>query len=552
MASKLIKRTWSKLKRNKASPDDDDTATEEVPTTPSDIITKSAQLKERRLSRRLSIKGVVNVVTQSDKIRNQKRSVYEITPEWISDLSNKKAKRDGLFATFPIVSKSPATPLSAKFCAKFEPSDNGNYRAVTTEATDDTSEYSPVEVVFSPEEQPYIYSLSVPTNSVLEDVSDKKNIQETLFNLCKLPLDGGCTALSELLPTIDVLHIDQIRNTTTNCTLFHCAARHNNVQCMKILYDTGANINAIDSIEATPLHYACASGSNDAVVFLLSHQANVNAKDQYQAFPLLVAMRNNYPNIMKLLIMNNADVHLKCKGDTCLHIAAKNGFLSRAKLLVSEGASITRLNSNNEHVLYASLSNRSITQYICDTLSFSVLCKLVSVTNCFGKTVIHEACEFGYLESLLVILQSITQKSLVEDFDMNSLDEFMEQRLNEFDVNKGYTPLHLAVINGHTKIVKFLAMCSQVDINRKDMAHGNTALHFAIGKKYSEICEVLLSFGKASPEVRNESKESARRLSRRIGTEIPSIDDKSMVSRRMSLQVVRRGSSLAFHSQYQM
>lgn len=358
-------------------------------------------------------------------------------------------------------------------------------------------------------------------------------------------------------------------------TLMHAAARANNYQCMQILYNYGADLNALDSIRATPLHYACANNSKEAVCFLLLNKADPNVQDLYQTYPLLIAMRNNCLEVIKMLTLCRADIHLKgVKGDTCLHVAAREGYLKRVKFLVEEcSASVSRLNREHENVLFSAISNYSIVFYICDHVgkygSFQILCKLVRVMSRLGKTVFHEAVAGGYLKSLLVIIQALIKfgtrvnnsstttndefsesQDIVSPIDngfdqknLKAVQEFIAQRLNEFDLETGLAPIHTAVIKGHSKIVKYLSLCSEVNIDIKDKKLGNTAMHYAIENKNQEIIDILLNIGNANIKKRNKSKKSCKILAEQLGVQLGSTNSPSsynMQHSQFSFKAIRR------------
>jgi ankyrin repeat protein len=66
----------------------------------------------------------------------------------------------------------------------------------------------------------------------------------------------------------------------------------------------------------TPLHWACLSGSYQAVRYLLSHKADVNSKtSSNEATPLILALRDmeetREPRIIHKLLLYGADTQLK-------------------------------------------------------------------------------------------------------------------------------------------------------------------------------------------------------------------------------------------------
>ena len=60
-----------------------------------------------------------------------------------------------------------------------------------------------------------------------------------------------------------------------------------NCEIVKILIEKGANVNALDSYESTPLHYAARyNNSGEAVKILIERGANVNALNIDELTPL--------------------------------------------------------------------------------------------------------------------------------------------------------------------------------------------------------------------------------------------------------------------------
>lgn len=76
-----------------------------------------------------------------------------------------------------------------------------------------------------------------------------------------------------------------------------------------------------------------------------------------------------------------------------------------------------------------------------------------------------------------------------------NIDEILlanEHLINTFN-EKGYTPLHLAVIKNQPDIISLLLKCDDLDINEKvDKNHGQSALHIAVLNQNVEITKQLL------------------------------------------------------------
>lgn len=118
-------------------------------------------------------------------------------------------------------------------------------------------------------------------------------------------------------------------------------------EIVDLLIKHGADIEARDEEEATPLIRAAAFGQTGIVRALLDHGANVGAKDKYGNTALIAAacecavvdMPETLPS-MKLLLEKGADVNAKNRdGNTALTLALKNDQTGVAALLKSAIAS---------------------------------------------------------------------------------------------------------------------------------------------------------------------------------------------------------------------
>lgn len=112
-------------------------------------------------------------------------------------------------------------------------------------------------------------------------------------------------------------------------TSLHNAAGEDSVKYARNLLERGADVNAKDSIGATPLHWAAKSGSDKVAALLLQHGADVNAKteDNYGSggfTPLHWAAESRSVKIAALLLKHGADVDERnAGGHTPLHTAAE-------------------------------------------------------------------------------------------------------------------------------------------------------------------------------------------------------------------------------------
>ena len=137
-------------------------------------------------------------------------------------------------------------------------------------------------------------------------------------------------------------------------TPLHYAAMYNNVECAKILIDANVIIDGRDEDNWTALHYASKTHSLKVAKMLLSAGADINAQTDLGATPLHIASISVGVSIIKLLIKNNANLEIQTKYDkfTALHYAARSNNNPYNKmsveLLLEGGADKGALNQKNE------------------------------------------------------------------------------------------------------------------------------------------------------------------------------------------------------------
>ena len=118
---------------------------------------------------------------------------------------------------------------------------------------------------------------------------------------------------------------------------YYQAVRANDLTALRSLVKAGG-ANARDDRGSTPLHYAAAYGSIEAMRFLLASGAAVDARNDFEATPLMWAATE--PEKVRLLVERGADVNLKSKmGRTAVWLAAANdGSFGTVKYLLDHGA----------------------------------------------------------------------------------------------------------------------------------------------------------------------------------------------------------------------
>ena len=137
------------------------------------------------------------------------------------------------------------------------------------------------------------------------------------------------------------------RNEGDDTPLHYATRWYRNIEIVKILVAKGANVNAKDQFGVTPLFWAV--DDVEMVKFLISQGADVNVKAEEGITPLLFAMAlANNIEVAKHLISAGADIHVRDEdGGSALHRATSNK-IEFAKFLVSQGVDIDAKDNNGK------------------------------------------------------------------------------------------------------------------------------------------------------------------------------------------------------------
>src|SRR5262245_58816462 len=86
----------------------------------------------------------------------------------------------------------------------------------------------------------------------------------------------------------------------------HDAAMKGDVAAITTALDSGADVNAVDMVGASPLYWAAQGGHLAAAKLLIERRADVNAKT-ILGQPLTAAVANEKIELTALLLANGAD-----------------------------------------------------------------------------------------------------------------------------------------------------------------------------------------------------------------------------------------------------
>ena len=121
----------------------------------------------------------------------------------------------------------------------------------------------------------------------------------------------------------------------------HSAACEGHSRIVKLLIETGADVNMTDEDGQTVLGQTIQQRCVKAVEILIHSGADVNCKDEIGCTPLMHTAMIGDINVMKLLIDAGADVNRSdCKGNTALLISSQQDRGDIVKLLINSGSDV--------------------------------------------------------------------------------------------------------------------------------------------------------------------------------------------------------------------
>ena len=174
--------------------------------------------------------------------------------------------------------------------------------------------------------------LGINSSKKMEEFINAKN-KEGMTALHYSVINGNIK-LFELLKEFGA-NVDIVTNNGKN--VMHFAAENNQPSMIIYLYlNEAQDINSIDEMGSTPLHWACYYKAEESVNYLLNLNANINAQDKDLFTPLAMAVASKKESLVKLLLRKGADPLLKNKNNQLpLDIAKKKNYKKIEQILIS-------------------------------------------------------------------------------------------------------------------------------------------------------------------------------------------------------------------------
>ena len=403
------------------------------------------------------------------------------------------------------------------------------------------------------------------TNTILEIIKKNNNNYKLILQKDKF----GCTCLhysvtqkyEEIAENIlqlqqyspnageeenEDLLINEKDNEGISAFLYACQQKESE-EWVEYLLDEGADITTSDNLGQTALHYAVLTNNNDVIktllYFLIENEEfdilyellNQRAEGGYT--PLHYACLVENIDLFKILVSaykkslhgNNTQISLNNLVDNkqrnIFHMASYMNNIELCNLIYKYFPTLCSLSDiNNRNVLFYAVKNietsssrqqkqsnhtniETCLQWLIENIKIqnnnSNQLQYLNITqqDSQGRNIIHYACYYNNLQQVQYLLSIFKQQSSL----LQNNDKLNTSLLDQPDIH-GNTPLHIAASRGFSECVRLLILMGAFNMNAEDK-FGRTPLHIAIQNKFIDCSQILVQLG-ANIDVKDYKKRT--------------------------------------------
>jgi len=277
---------------------------------------------------------------------------------------------------------------------------------------------------------------------------------------------------SEIADSLIGLRADINLTDNENRSPLHHAAADGNLGIVRLLLEHGTTTINDTSLSQrggfvggwTPLHEACLNGHPEVVKLLLDGGANIEARDGVQRTPLILTAESKNLKVAEILIDRGADINAQAvRGYTALLWGARNQFREYVDLLIASEAFISTEALPQAFQMAVVAGMKGLYDYVV-----GLGCNVAEMKQ-RDPGLIFPAAAGGSAE----IVESLVEYGFAP---------------GQADPN-GWTPLHYAASEGHIEVITYLVGLG-VEKNARNK-RGESAFNLASLKGFSEAADYL-------------------------------------------------------------
>jgi ankyrin repeat protein len=277
----------------------------------------------------------------------------------------------------------------------------------------------------------------------------------------------------------------------TGETLLHAAVAYGASECVNLLLEAGADVNAVTTLyQESPLHLSIQEGFFDIFHDLIRHGADIESQNCEGEGPIFTAVKYNRVEMFRVLVRRGAKINqLNFGGLAPIHFAVMDGNVFLTDSLLWHGAEPTKGELNP--YLFAFRAGETA---IANSIQISAPSLAIPTRLTPG---VFSSIKANDVETLT--------RLIIKGFDVNLMD-----------VLEG-APLHCAVENDALECLKLL-IDNGANVNVRSIQRLETPLQVAIRKNNKRIYDYLVKLD-VDFASRNKEGENALFYAVRTGNE---------------------------------
>ncbi len=267
-------------------------------------------------------------------------------------------------------------------------------------------------------------------------------------------------------------------------------------QEVKELFTSKYNINAVDKNGDTALHVAARKNDADLVTFLITKGADTNLKNYNSDTPLHVAIKNDSFEAARILSTVSGDIFSRNKdGISALALAINKNDVYYDIMITTKNGELR--DTDGETIVHYFVKTKNL-----KAINYCIKKGIpVDVKDNTGKTPLALALENSSDYDSIQIAATLLKfgvRPISGDYDY--FENAVTERSLSMNLKDGQTPLHIAVISGHSGIAEYLIK-NGANLSAQDLA-GATPLHEAVRYGQTDLVSMLLKNG-ANPNAKD-------------------------------------------------